>query len=106
LKDPKLLNALKGIDKFALRHFQNQYNFDDFVHEKECKSNLVLFRSPEESEVDLDEELEIGKSDGEGEKVSKLDLDQAYEMYLSKKKDILRTFELMANATQNEEVNK
>jgi hypothetical protein len=53
--------------------------------------------------VDLDEELEIGQSDNEEEKVSKLDLDQAYEMYLSKKKDILRTFELMAGAAQNEE---
>jgi hypothetical protein len=103
LKDPKLLNALKGIDKFALRHFQDQYPFNDFIREKESKTNQILFRTPEESEVDLDEELEIGQSDNEEEKVSKLDLDQAYEMYLSKKKDILRTFELMAGAAQNEE---
>ena len=101
LVDPRLLSSLKGIDKFALKFYQNNYSYEEYVKEKESKSNVVLFHSPEESEIDLDEELEIGASDDEGNKVSKLDLDQAYEMYLSKKKDILRSFELMAGAAQN-----
>ena len=93
--------SLKGIDKFALKHFQNQFTYEDYVQEKEYKSNAAVLPSPDDSDVDLDEELEIGQSDGEGEKVSKLDLDQAYEMYLSKKKDILRSFELMNNANNS-----
>ena len=95
------MSSLKGIDKFALKFYQNNYSYEEYVKEKENKSNVILFPSPEESEIDLDEELEIGASDDEGNKVSKLDLDQAYEMYLSKKKDILRSFELMAGAAQN-----
>jgi hypothetical protein len=95
------MSSLKGIDKFALKFYQNNYSYEEYVKEKESKSSVVLLHSPEESEIDLDEELEIGASDDEGNKVSKLDLDQAYEMYLSKKKDILRSFELMAGAAQN-----
>ncbi len=100
-----MIRSLKEVDKFALRHFQNQFSYDDYVKEKETRTNTVLLASPEDSEMDLDDELELGKSDDEGEKVSKLDLDQAYEMYLSKKKDILRTFELMNNANDSENKN-
>ncbi len=99
------MSSLKDIDRFALRHFQNQFTFEDYVKEKETKTNTVLLGTPEDSEMDLDDELELGQSEDEEEKVSKLDLDQAYEMYLSKKKDILRTFELMNNANNTENKN-
>jgi hypothetical protein len=100
-----MMSSLKDIDRFALRHFQNQFTFEDYVKEKETKTNTVLLGTPEDSDMDLDDELELGQSEDEEEKVSKLDLDQAYEMYLSKKKDILRTFELMNNANNTENKN-
>lgn len=96
------MSSLKDIDKFAIKFYQSQYNYEDFVREKEAKSNITYFQSPEESENNIEEDLDLGESDDEKEAMNKMDLDQAYEMYLSKKKDIMRTFELMSGADSNQ----
>jgi hypothetical protein len=92
------MSSLKDIDKFAIKFYQSQYCFEDFVREKEAKTSITYFQSPEESENNIEEDLDLGESEEDNEVMNKLDLDQAYEMYLSKKKDIMRTFELMSGA--------
>ena len=91
LKDPKILNSLKGIDMFAMKFYNNQYTYEDFVREKEIKTNTVIFQS-DDSEDNLDDELDIGHEDEE-DAVNKLELDHAYEMYLSKRTEILKNLE-------------
>ena len=94
------MSSLKEIDKFAIKFYQSQYKFEDFVREKEAKSSINYFASPEESENNIEDDLDLGENEEE-EALNKLDLDQAYEVYLSKKKDIMRTFELMSGSGSN-----
>lgn len=91
LNDPKILSSLKGIDMFSMKFFMNQYTYEDFVREKEIKTNTVIFQS-DESEDDIENELDLGNEDEE-HVVNKLDLDHAYEMYLSKRSEIMKNLE-------------
>ena len=91
MNDPKILSSLKGVDKFAMKFYKNQYSYEDFVREKEFKSNTVIFHS-DNSDEDIDDDLDIGKADEENQ-VNKLDLDHAYEMYLNKKSEIMKNLE-------------
>jgi hypothetical protein len=99
------MSSLKDIDKFAIKFFQSQYSFEDFVKEKESKTNITYFASPEESDNNIEEDLDLGESEEEREALNKLDLDQAYELYLSKKKDIMRTFEMLSGADSSQNNN-
>lgn len=83
------IENLRSIDKASLTFFKSQLSYENFVREKEIKTNHVLLPS-EESEY-IDDDLELEESDGE--QVNKLDLDKAYEMYMSKKEEILKNFE-------------
>lgn len=91
LNDPKILSSLKGVDKFAMKFYKSQYNYEDFVREKEIKTNTVIFHS-DNSDEDIDDDLDIGKPEEENH-VNKLDLDHAYEMYLNKRSEILKNLE-------------
>jgi hypothetical protein len=91
LRDKRLLTCLKPIDLFAIRFFKGQFSFDDFIKEKEAKSNTFIYQASD-SEKSLNDEIDLDLSGDEG-KVSKLDLDKAYEMYLSKKQEILKTYQ-------------
>ncbi len=91
LNDPKVLCSLKGVDKFAMKFYKSQYHYEDFVREKEIKTNTVIFHS-DNSDEDIDDDLDIGKADEENA-VNKLDLDHAYEMYLNKRSEILKNLE-------------
>jgi hypothetical protein len=92
------MTCLKPVDKFAIKFFTNQFSFDDFIREKAAKSNTFIYQDSDSEKMSLNEEIDIELSGDEG-KVSKLDLDKAYEMYLSKKQEIMKTY------YQEEEVN-
>jgi hypothetical protein len=86
------LTSLKPIDLFAIKYTKNQLTFDDFIKEKEAKSNTFIYQhASDDSEMSMNDEIDLDLSDDEG-KVSKLDLDKAYEMYLSKKQEILKSY--------------
>jgi hypothetical protein len=87
-----MLNSLKPIDKFALKYCQDHYTYDDFLKEKETKTNINYALSEESENSNIDDELDLGPSDDE-EKIDKLDLDQAYEMYMSRRSEIRRSLE-------------
>jgi hypothetical protein len=90
LRDKKFNAFLKPIDKYAIRFVKNNFSFEDFIREKEAKSNTFIYQASD-SEMSLNEEIDLQLSDDEG-KVSKLDLDKAYEMYLSKKQEIMKSY--------------
>lgn len=101
LNDPKILSSLKGIDTYAMKYFKNNYSYDDFVREKEIKTNTIIFQS-EESEGDLDDELDINPKEDENA-INKLDLNNAYEMYLNKRKEVMDDLEEKRLAEENED---
>ena len=98
-----ITSNLRKIDLYALKYFNSSYSFEDFVKEKEMKTNMnVSFLNKRESDIS-DEEFDLGPSDDE-EKINKLvsfyilinyfqDLDKAYEMYLLKKKQIMKLYD-------------
>jgi len=100
LNDPKILSSLKGVDKFAMKFYKNQYTYDDFVREKEIKTNTIIFHS-DNSDEDIEEDLEIGNGEEE-DQVNKLDLDHAYEMYLNKRSEILKNLEEKRKAEEED----
>ncbi len=66
-----LTSNLKKIDLYALNFFNKYYSFENFVKEKEAKSNInVAFLNKDESEKS--EEFDLGPSDNEEEKINKL----------------------------------
>lgn len=88
-----MLSALRNIDKFALRFCQNQFTYEDYKTIKEINTTAP-YVPDENSDRSLDDDLGADESDGE-ERISKLDLDKAYEMYLSKKKEILKSYQAL-----------
>jgi hypothetical protein len=97
-----MLNALKNIDKFALRFYQNQFPYEEFVQQKEANAGITNIK--DDSDNSADDDLGLDESDHEEERINKLDLDKAYEMYLSKKKEILKSYE--ASLEEKEENNE
>lgn len=85
-----MIENLRDIDKFALRFHKSQFTYEDFIREKELKTNQAVLPS-EESDIGLDDDFEVEESDEE--RINKLDLDKAYEMYLNKKEEILKNIE-------------
>jgi hypothetical protein len=86
-----------------MKFFKHQYSYDDFVKEKEIKTNTIIFQSDDDdSEGDLDDELEINRIEEENA-INKLDLNNAYEMYLSKRKEVLDDLEEKRLAEENED---
>lgn len=85
-----------------MKYIQGQYSYEDFIKEKEARGTVNLPQS-EESEVEIDDDLDLAPSDDDN-KISKLDLDKAYEMYLSKKQEILKSYQL-AQEENNENNN-
>ena len=84
-----------------MKFFKNQFTYDDFVREREIKTNTIIFQS-DESERDLDEELNINPKEEES-RVNKLDLNNAYEMYLNKRKEVMDDLEEKRLAEENAE---
>lgn len=88
-----------------MRYYQTNYTYDDFTKEKEVKTNVNYFQSPEESENEnIEDDLDIGSED-EADKLNKLDLDQAYELYLTKKSEIIKSYEMMTGVVQPNNIN-
>ncbi len=87
----EILEKLRNIDKFSIKIVKSEFTYQDFITEKEAKNNQPLLPSEGGSEVDIEEDLVSEES--EDNKVNKLDLEKAYELYLSKKEEIMKTFE-------------
>lgn len=87
----EILEKLRNIDKFSIKIVKNEFTYQDYILEKEAKKNQPLLPSEGGSEVDIDDDLVSEES--EDNKVNKLDLEKAYELYLSKKEEIMKTFE-------------
>jgi hypothetical protein len=89
-----------------MKFFKHYYTYEDFVREREIKTNKIIFQS-DESDIDLDDELDINRKEEEA-KIDKLDLNNAYEMYLNKRKEILDDLEerrLAEEAENDYEIN-
>ncbi len=83
-----------------MKFYKANNSYEDFVKEKEIKSNTIIFQS-DNSDEDLDDDLEIG--DEEEDQVNKLDLDHAYEMYLNKRTEIMKNLEDKRKAEEEAE---
>lgn len=89
--DLEIFEKLRPIDKFSMNQFKNQYTYQDFIAEKESKTNQAIIQS-DISDFDIDEDIISVESEDEN-RASKLDMEKAYEMYLSKKSEILKSLE-------------
>lgn len=85
-----------------MQFYQSQFTYEDFVREKEIKNNILINQSEDSEHPSAEEELEISSSD-EDEKINKMDLDQAYELYLTKKQEIMKTYKQVEENNDNDE---
>lgn len=87
----EIQEKLRNIDKFAIKRLKTEFNYRDYIAEKELKTDKPILLSEAGSEIDIEDDLV--SDDSGGNKVNALDLEKAYEMYLSKKEEIMKTFE-------------
>lgn len=83
---------MRPIDRFSLNFFKTQYTYNDFILEKESKTNQAILPS-EGSDFDLDEGL-VSEDSEEDNKISKMDMEEAYKLYLSKKQEISNSLDI------------
>jgi hypothetical protein len=89
-----LYERLKPIDKLAIKFYKTDYSYEKYVLEKEstlkqaAQLNDVSEKSVSENEKD-DEDSE--SCEGDEKKIRKMDLDEAYKIYLLKKEEIMRS---------------
>lgn len=91
--DDQLLSKLRDIDKFALKFNKLEYTYNMFKAEKELKLKLQGQLVENENKSDKSESSEEDLiSEESDKKIDRQDLEKAYQLYLSKKEEILKTY--------------
>ena len=87
-----IYDKLRPIDKFAIKYYKTHFSYNDFTLEKEANSKQQIMHS-EGSDIDDIEDDNISNDSEEEKKATKVDMEEAYKLYLTKKEEIMRSME-------------
>lgn len=86
------MDKLRPIDKFSLGYVKSLYSYQDYIAEKELKTNQAVLPSEGDSDIELDDGV-LSVDSEDDNKINKMDMEAAYKIYLSKKQEIMKAYE-------------